>query len=230
MFPLILLSFLLSAGKATGVPRMFPGTNFERDRNISALVQAPMPLGTIPRGFRTPLPLDDDIFDPTHVVSNPHGTVVTHIHSQITRLGMIPLTEPQSNEITHVLSKYEGAADHLAEITLGTSTVLAPNIPIPLPDLLRSNVMPLTDHFDRNLDLLYYGEVRIGTPAQCLTVQVDTGSADLWVPTNCPKCAGTQFKPGQSRTYQNREGTFEEYYVRALNLSARVGILIELSS
>ena len=133
---------------------------------------------------------------------------------------MVPLTESQSDEITHVLSKYEGAADHLAGITLGTSTVPAPNIPIPLPDLLRSNVMPLTGHFDRNLDLLYYGEVRVGTPPQSLTVQVDTGSADLWVPADCPKCTGTQFNPGQSRTYQSREGTFEEYYVRALDLSA----------
>ena len=78
--------------------------------------------------------------------------------------------------------------------------------------------MPLTDHFDRNLDLLYYGEVRIGTPAQSLTVQVDTGSADLWVPADCPKCAGTQFKPEHSRTYESREGTFEEHYVRALDL------------
>ena len=208
---------------------MFPGSSLEQDRNISALVQTSMPLRTVPRAFRTPLPLDDYIFDPTHVVSTPHETVVhVHIHSQFTRLGMISLTGPQSNEITHVLSKYEGAADHLAEITLGTSTVLMPNIPIPLPDLLRSNVMPLTNHFDRNLDLLYYGEVKIGTPAQSLTVQVDTGSADLWIPANCPKCTGTQFKPGQSRTYQSREGTFEEYYVRTLDLSTRVGILIEL--
>ena len=86
--------------------------------------------------------------------------------------------------------------------------------------------MPLTGHFDRNLDLLYYGEVRIGTPAQSLTVQVDTGSADLWVPANCPKCAGKQFKPGQSQTYQSREGNFEEYYVRSSDLLARLGVLI----
>ena len=89
--------------------------------------------------------------------------------------------------------------------------------------------MPLTDHFDRNLDLLYYGEVRIGTPAQSLTVQVDTGSADLWVPAGCPKCPGTQFNPEHSRTYQNREGTFEEHYVRGLYLPAGRRILIEFN-
>jgi len=136
-------------------------------------------------------------------------------------------TLPQSNEIINVLSKYEGAADHLAGITLGTSTVLTPNVPIPLPDVLRSNIMPLTCHFDRNLDLLYYGEVKMGTPPQSLTVQADTGSGDLWVPANCPKCTGKQFKPGQSRTYQSREGTFEEYYVCPFDLSARLNILNE---
>ena len=87
--------------------------------------------------------------------------------------------------------------------------------------------MPLSAHFDRNIDLLYYGEVRVGTPAQSLTVQVDTGSADLWVPANCPKCIGKQFKPEQSRTYQNREGTFEEYYVRPFDFSAWLCILKE---
>lgn len=76
--------------------------------------------------------------------------------------------------------------------------------------------MPLNGHFDGNLDLLYYGEARVGTPPQSLTVQVDTGSADLWVPADCPKCTGKQFEPGQSHTYQSREGTFEEYYVRPI--------------
>lgn len=88
--------------------------------------------------------------------------------------------------------------------------------------------MPLTGHFDHNLDLLYYGEVRIGTPAQSLTVQVDTGSADLWVPANCPECIGKQFTPGQSQTYRGREGNFEEYYVSSSDPPARFGVLIEL--
>ena len=87
--------------------------------------------------------------------------------------------------------------------------------------------MPLRGHFERNLDLLYYGEVRVGTPAQSLTVQVDTGSADLWVPANCPKCSGKQFKPEQSHTYENRESSFEEYYVRPFGPSTNLCFLIE---
>ena len=82
--------------------------------------------------------------------------------------------------------------------------------------------MPLTGHFDRNLDLLYYGEIRVGTPAQSLTVQVDTGSADLWVPANCPKCTGKQFNPRQSQTHHSREETFEEHYVRLSTSQCRL--------
>lgn len=88
--------------------------------------------------------------------------------------------------------------------------------------------MPLSGHFERNLDLLYYGEVRVGTPSQSLTVQVDTGSADLWVPANCPNCVGKQFNSGQSYTYESKESTFEEYYVRPFDPSTQPGPLIEL--
>ena len=65
--------------------------------------------------------------------------------------------------------------------------------------------MSLTDQFCRNLDLLYYGEVRIGIPAKSLTVQVDTGSVDFWVPAGCPKFSRLQFKPEHSRMYETRK-------------------------
>lgn len=67
---LIRLSFLLSAGQAIGLPQVFPDNGFGRNQNGTALTQVPTPLRAVLRGFRTPLPFDEDIFDPTYVVSN----------------------------------------------------------------------------------------------------------------------------------------------------------------
>jgi len=67
---LVPLSLLLSAGQAIGIPRVPPDNGSGQGQNGSALAQAQMPLSAVPRGFRTPSPFDEDIFDPTHVVSN----------------------------------------------------------------------------------------------------------------------------------------------------------------
>ncbi|KZV96827.1 acid protease [Exidia glandulosa HHB12029] len=58
---------------------------------------------------------------------------------------------------------------------------------------------PLTDYGG---DTFYYGPVSIGTPGQVLNVDVDTGSADLWVQSNCPKntCTSPQFNQTKSKT------------------------------
>jgi hypothetical protein len=86
MLLLIYLSFLLSAGQAIGIPQPFPSSGFAQDQNWSVLVQAPTPPRAVSRGFRNPLPFDEDIFDPTHVVSNP-----SRDHSQC--------TQPQSPQL-----------------------------------------------------------------------------------------------------------------------------------
>ena len=44
-----------------------------------------------------------------------------------------------------------------------------------------SPAVPLRDWVQGSMDVLYYGEIQLGTPAQTLTVDFDTGSADLWV-------------------------------------------------
>ncbi|KAI0259259.1 aspartic peptidase domain-containing protein [Gloeopeniophorella convolvens] len=72
--------------------------------------------------------------------------------------------------------------------------------------------LPLRDFVSGGLDVLFYGPIGIGTPSQALTVDVDTGSADLWVPTGCRTCHGRQFTPAQSSTYHVTSQDFSVTY------------------
>jgi hypothetical protein len=72
---------------------------------------------------------------------------------------------------------------------------------------------PLKDYVVGNLDLLYYGDVAIGTPSQKLTVDIDTGSADLWIPVNCSECSNKQFEDVKSSSRKNMDEGFSVVYV-----------------
>ncbi|KAJ7262240.1 aspartic peptidase domain-containing protein [Mycena haematopus] len=85
----------------------------------------------------------------------------------------------------------------------------APFIP---PVLIHT--MPLEDYVSGNLDMMYYGPVQIGTPPQELTVDIDTGSADLWFPCDCSDCENKQFEPSESSTCEESSETFSISYVR----------------
>ncbi|KAI0705053.1 aspartic peptidase domain-containing protein [Cerioporus squamosus] len=63
--------------------------------------------------------------------------------------------------------------------------------------------MPLTDYVSGSMDVLYEGQVALGSPAQYLDLQADTGSADLWVPSNCKGCLNDGFKAQESSTYMS---------------------------
>ncbi|KAF7720809.1 hypothetical protein EC973_006009 [Apophysomyces ossiformis] len=65
-----------------------------------------------------------------------------------------------------------------------------------------TGVVPMTDHL---YDVMYYGEVQIGTPPQTLKLDFDTGSSDLWIASSiCTNCSPkqTKFDPNKSSTYK----------------------------
>ncbi|KIY74371.1 acid protease [Cylindrobasidium torrendii FP15055 ss-10] len=131
-----------------------------------------------------------------------------------------------------VLVKYADAPEFLAGINLFSvdfndilSTVSNPlDYAVPFIDIRKRGfidvpvmtsafpVMSLTDFISGNLDMLYYGPVKIGTPEQQLTVDVDTGSADLWIPSNCPSCVNDQFDHEASSTFQTDNQRFAISY------------------
>ena len=82
-----------------------------------------------------------------------------------------------------------------------------------LPPVYGAAVQKLRDEISGNLDIMYYGPIQIGTPPQTLTVDVDTGSADLWLPVHCQDCANKQFDAGSSSTYQKIDSRFKVEYV-----------------
>ncbi|KZO97330.1 aspartic protease [Calocera viscosa TUFC12733] len=79
-----------------------------------------------------------------------------------------------------------------------------------------SGSVQLVDYIQDGLDLEYYGDVSIGTPPQQLTVDFDTGSADLWVPTICGNCQTglpqSYFHAEKSSTYNQTMKPFEITY------------------
>ncbi|KAJ7096384.1 aspartic peptidase domain-containing protein [Mycena epipterygia] len=81
-----------------------------------------------------------------------------------------------------------------------------------IPPVMINNAMPLKDYMSGNLDIMYYGPVDFGTPAQGLTVDIDTGSADLWIPVNCPGCVNKQFEDTRSSTCKNSDESFSVVY------------------
>jgi cathepsin D len=72
---------------------------------------------------------------------------------------------------------------------------------------------PLKDYTDTE----YVGEVNIGTPAQTFSVVMDTGSANLWIPsskcTTSRSCAGkSEYNSAKSSTYKATTQDFSIQY------------------
>ena len=106
-----------------------------------------------------------------------------------------------------------------ALLSADTGVIPDPPEPVGLRNLTETkvaNIMKLTDDVVVNFDLLYYGAMSFGTPAQPLTVSIDTGSADLWVASNCRSCDDKQFTPKTSSTFKKSASKFSITYVSLL--------------
>ncbi|KAG8988579.1 hypothetical protein FRB90_002676 [Tulasnella sp. 427] len=131
------------------------------------------------------------------------------------------------SEIQRVLAKYKDASaiihnanipSHLADL-LRDSPLLSSVSPT-LGDLLtggsaqdsRQATMPLIDNISGNLDVLYYGPISMGSQNQRMTVDIDTGSGDLWVPVNCPDCPHPGYNADGSTTYKDTGEDFSVQY------------------
>ncbi|KAF7631637.1 putative vacuolar protease A [Aspergillus flavus] len=79
------------------------------------------------------------------------------------------------------------------------------------PDILGHDI-PVKNH--RNTQ--YFSTIRIGTPPQKFKVVLDTGSANLWVPSSKCKTISCKkhkkYKSALSDTYHNNGSEFEIYY------------------
>ncbi|PVG01212.1 acid protease [Serendipita vermifera] len=86
-----------------------------------------------------------------------------------------------------------------------------------------SGAWPLLAHMTGGMDVLYYGFFSIGSPAQNLSIEIDTGSADMWLATSkCPECTVSStssqypskrvYRSSSSSTSQERREAFHVGY------------------
>lgn len=87
--------------------------------------------------------------------------------------------------------------------------------PVIAPVSVPFSELPLDDYTSGPTDILYHGTIQLGTPPQPISVDIDTGSADLWVASNSPDFLNTQFSAVNSTSLVLEDDGFSITYVRA---------------
>ncbi|KAJ3803177.1 aspartic peptidase domain-containing protein, partial [Lentinula aff. detonsa] len=113
---------------------------------------------------------------------------------------------PENDMEKFVQSKY------VNEVSPDTDNVMEQVVgPVDVSNVLLT--MSMTDVIVNEVDMLYYGDLAIGTPGQGLTFDIDTGSADLWVPSPwCSTCTKNHYDGSQSSTYVDKGRRFAVSY------------------
>lgn len=178
----------------------------------------------IKRSSGQPPPVQDAanrVFDPTYATEELKGLVGKYAQASqfLAGVGLNPDQHPEAGyePFTHPLVGALNTTNSTAyNVTTNSRTkpIMVQNqngsaSVLPVPGLAQS---PLTDYNSDGLDILYYGPLQFGSQGQSLTVDIDTGSADLWVPVNCRACGGNSFSAAQSTTYSNLGQKFSVFY------------------
>ncbi|KAG0335263.1 hypothetical protein BG005_004616, partial [Podila minutissima] len=91
-------------------------------------------------------------------------------------------------------------------------------------DKAGADKVPVTDV---GPDIEYYGSVRVGTPAQVMLLNFDTGSADIWFPSSTCTTAGCKihrrFNAAKSTTFKKDGHPWKIGYVDGSNASGILG-------
>ncbi|KAH9948670.1 aspartic peptidase domain-containing protein [Amylocystis lapponica] len=160
------------------------------------------------------------IFDPTFATDQLKSVLNKYAQAAqfLAGIGLNPDTHPESGYEPYVapvkasINNTDADPDS-SEITdtsslFGNRTEAADGI-ISVPGVAQ---MPLSDYVAGSLDVSYYGPLKFGAGGQPLAVDIDTGSADLWIPVNCRTCSNAQFRAAQSPSYASLGRRFSVTY------------------
>ncbi|KAJ7733727.1 aspartic peptidase domain-containing protein [Mycena maculata] len=144
-----------------------------------------------------------------------HKPPVYTVHSTVP----IFYPDPIQGECQGLRKKYFNVSQNLAVSPriavlddIVTADAEAPFIPTE-PVVIKPYFLPLTDYNSYNMDLMYFApHADFGTPPQSLSIDIDSGSADLWIPVNCSECANKQFEDTESTTCKNSGNSFSVSY------------------